>query len=244
MSAIPSSGLLALVDKAVETRLPAAQAAVRKARARHPHGDLETLTKSLIGRTSADVARVAALSGTAAASPGVGTGAAVMATGADLAYTVTRLGELIMAIGIVHGHDPSSVAERREWVLTVLGGPKAARMPAEALVAEVETLRRTRALGVEQLNTRLGAKLAARLATRDGVAARLGRLLPFGIGAGVGAAANWMAARNVGRAAAAYFGTEVGGSATRGGAATPPPTDAEILDLDGEEIDPFTGRPL
>lgn len=239
MPTIPSSGLLALVDKAVVSRYPAAQASVRKVAARHPGADLPTLTKALITRTARDVARVAALSGTAAASPGVGTGAAVMATGADLAYTVTRLGELIMAIGILHGRDPSTVAERREWVLTVLGGPRAARMPAEALVAEVETLRRTRTLGVEQLNTRLGAKIAARLATRDGVAARLGRLLPFGIGAGVGAAANWMAARNVGRAAAAYFGTEVGGN----GQGTVP-TDDEILDLDGEEVDPFTGRPL
>lgn len=245
MSAIPSSGLLALVNKAVESRYPAAQNAVRKVRARRPGADLETLTKALIARTAADVARIAALSGSAAASPGVGTGAAVMATGADLAYTVTRLGELIMAIGILHGRDPSTVAERREWVLTVLGGPRAARMPAEALVAEVETLRRTRTLGVEQLNTRLGAKLAARLATRDGVAARLGRLLPFGIGAGVGAAANWMAARNVGRAAAAYFGTEVGGSGASGRTRRAAhPTDGEVLDLDGEEVDPFTGRPL
>jgi len=37
--------LLALVDKAVETRLPAAQAAVRKARARHPHGGKEKIKK-------------------------------------------------------------------------------------------------------------------------------------------------------------------------------------------------------
>jgi len=141
--------------------------------------------------------------------------------------------------------DPSTPAERREWVLAVLGGPRAARMPAEALVAEVGTLRRTRATGIEQLNSRLGAKLAARLATRDGVAARLGRLLPLGIGAGVGAAANWMAARNVGRAAAAYFGTDVGGGAGYGPEGNaPPPSDREILDLDGEEVDPFTGRPL
>lgn len=243
MTSIPPSGLLAVVDKLVETRHAGAAAAVRRVRSRNPGAGVEEVTKALIHRTGLDIARVAAVSGSATASPGVGTSAAVVATGADLAYTVARLGEMIMAIGIAHGHETSTPEQRREWVLSVLGGPGASTMSAEALVAEVEALRRVRSVGVEQINTRVGARLATKLATRSGTAARIGRLLPLGIGAGVGAAANWMAARNVGKAAATYF-SGLSNTTTGPADATTNSRGDDILDLDGEELDPVTGRPL
>ena len=81
---------------------------------------------------------------------------------------------------------------------------------------------------LEAFNSTVGKRIVGRLLAEDAVL-RFGRALPFGLGAGIGAAGNVMVTRLVGRAAAQLF-TDERPRARR--------QDADVLDLDGEEVDP------
>ena len=188
----------------------------------------DEIVDELVRKYSKELAAVAALSGGAAALPGTGTAAAVLATGADVAFTIGKLAEMVLAIGVAHGHDARSIEERRAWVLAVLSMGKGAvsgveglagRIGAEGGARIVTTITSTQ---LDSVNSRLAAKMLARLASEQS-AARLGRLLPFGIGAGVGAAGNVLIVRSVARTARKFFA--VG------------PSTAPILEVDPDVID-------
>ncbi len=89
-----------------------------------------------------------AMSGGAAASPVAGVAVAAASAGVDATYSVGRLGEMIMAIGLVYGHDATTADERRTAVVTIMGLADGA------------------AVGVSGLAARAGAKGGARLLQR------------------------------------------------------------------------------
>lgn len=202
--------VLATVDRIVESRYDAAVALVDSLRTGPAPRAVDDIVDDLVRRYSRELAAVAALSGGAAALPGTGTAAAVLATGADVAYTIGKLAEMVLAIGVAHGHDARSIEERRAWVLAVLSMGKGAvsgveglagRIGAEGGARIVTTITSTQ---LDSVNSKLAAKMLARLASEQ-TAARLGRLLPFGIGAGVGAAGNVVIVRSVARTARKFF---------------------------------------
>jgi hypothetical protein len=203
-------GVLPSVDRLVESRYDAAAALVARLRAEHPDVTDDQLVERIVRRFSRELGVVAAMSGGAAAVPGAGTAAAVLTAGADVAYSVSRLGEMVLAIGIAYGHDTASFEERKAWVLAVLSMSRGAVAGLDGLAAKIGAEGGAAALAsltgaqLESINSKLAAKVVAKLST-DAAVSRLGRVLPFGIGAGVGAAGSIAIARSVARQARRFF---------------------------------------
>lgn len=203
-------GVLPSVDRLVESRYDAAAALVARLRAEHPDLTDDQLVERIVRRFSRELGVVAAMSGGAAAVPGAGTAAAVLTAGADVAYSVSRLGEMVLAIGIAYGHDAASFEERKAWVLAVLSMSRGAVAGLDGLAAKIGAEGGAAALvsltgaQLESINSKLAAKVVAKLST-DAAVSRLGRVLPFGIGAGVGAAGSIAIARSVARQARRFF---------------------------------------
>jgi len=198
------------LERAVEQRYAAALAEVARLREEHPDEPVEQLVNRLVRRYAKDMAVGGAVAGGAAAAPVAGMAVAAASAGVESAYSVSRLGEMIMAIGILHGHSPTSVEERRAAVLAVMGMADGAAIGVSGLAARA--------------GSRGGARLLRRVAPASGATAGAGRtrvalsklgarrgpwsaaaLVPYGIGAGVGAAGNALLARAVGRAAREYY---------------------------------------
>ena len=202
--------VLSTIDRIVEGRYENASALVDSLRARPDSPSSDAMVDELVRRYSMELAAIAALSGGAAALPGTGTAAAALATGADVAYTIGKLSEMVLAIGVAYGHDAQSIEERRAWVLAVLSMGRSAAVTVDGLAGRIGAEGGARLVAgitsrqLDAVNSKLAAKMLARLASEQ-TAARLGRLLPFGIGAGVGAAGNVMIVRSVARAARSFF---------------------------------------
>lgn len=97
--------IIQAIDKAIDTRwAPACERADRV---------LGTTTKervAAVARTFAhELGALGAVTGGAAAVPGIGTGAAVAASLTDLGYFTVRSSELILTVGALHGHRQASV---------------------------------------------------------------------------------------------------------------------------------------
>ena len=225
--------LLSTVDRIVESRYDSAVALVDGIRARPGRPSTDEIVDELVRKYSKELAAVAALSGGAAALPGTGTAAAVLATGADVAFTIGKLAEMVLAIGVAYGHDARSIEERRAWVLAVLSMGKGAVSGVEGLAGRIGAEGGARIVTsitstqLDSVNSRLAAKMLARLASEQS-AARLGRLLPFGIGAGVGAAGNVLIVRSVARTARKFF--SVGPSTAPILGVAPDVIDVEVVD--------------
>jgi hypothetical protein len=211
----PAKAVLPSIEKLVATRYGTAQRVVEQILTQDPTARPDDIARQLQRRYSKELGAVAALSGGAAAVPGAGTVTALAAAGADLAYTMTKLGEMIMAIGIAYGHDAQSVTERKAWVLTVLSMGRGAAIGIDGVAARfgerggAALVARLSATQIDSLNSKLAASLVTRLTTQQGVA-RLSRLLPFGIGAGVGATGNVLLVRTIARSAQHFFGSTPG----------------------------------
>ena len=241
-----TSELSELVDRVVESRYRAAVEDEYQLRREQPLATPAQLSEVLIKRAQRKLAVVAAVSGGAAASPGLGTAAVLATVGLDAAWTMSRLAELIMAIGVAHDHHASTLAERKSWVLAALAISNGAHGSLDELSGAVGTfggIKALRQLGpsrLEAFNSRLVAKLATRLLVRDSLLS-LGNIVPFGIGAGIGATGNAIIARSVGRSAIQLFSTT---SPTRRRtrvyqrakqALRKQPY--EVIDVDAEEVD-------
>lgn len=198
------------MGRLVDQRYPAVVEAVSCLRADAPDASADELADLLIRRCARELAIGGAVAGGAAAAPVAGFTVAAASVGADATYSMGRLSELIMGIGLIYGHDQSTVDERTAVVLAVLGLSESAAVGLTGIAARV--------------GSRSGARLVAKLpaagtapagagATRRAIAKlssskgpwSLAALIPYGIGAGIGAAGNAVLARSVGSAAKQYF---------------------------------------
>lgn len=167
-----------------------------------------------------ELAAVGAATGGVAALPGVGTVASLATSAADVGWTTTRACDLVMAIGAVHGHTDAPPEVRKAWIVAVLGyGTDAAAALPRILAAEEETAHeraRGRVSGgsLAALNQGFARNLATRWVLRK-LATSVGKALPFGIGAVVGAVANRASARTIARHADLLFHTLAGDPAPR-----------------------------
>lgn len=202
---VPGKAVLAVVDKAVDTRWDDALRFAREA----PGATPEAKAKAIATHFTRQLAGLGAAAGGTAALPGVGTLAAIGTTTAELAAFAFRASEMVMAIGAAHGHTAATEDQRRAWVLAVLAFGDDA---AAGYASIVSSLGGAKALAAAQgssswfrtVNRYLGRKLVARFGAREGAAA-LGRLLPFGIGAAFGGGANWWLARGIAKDATRLF---------------------------------------
>ncbi|MEM7276445.1 MAG: hypothetical protein AAF547_25455, partial [Actinomycetota bacterium] len=172
-----------------------------------------------------ELTMVGAASGAVAATPGLGTSAAASALVADLGWFATRATDLIMTIGAVHGYTNSTLEERRAWVLSVLAFGEEAADQFVSLVDEFGSGGAGSVIGGERvsarlaglaggdaatldalrrINTSLATSLISRYGSRRSLLA-VGKLLPFGVGAAVGASANYGLIRVVGSQSGRFF---------------------------------------
>lgn len=203
------------MDHIVEQRYNAAVEAVAGLRESNPDADPDALARKLIVSCARDLAVSGAVTGGAAAAPGSGTAGMAAGVG-DIAFGTARLGEMVMAIGIVNGLDSASARERSRWLGAVLGASEGFAAGLTGVAARAGSRTGGRMLGrMAAAGAAAGAgrskRAAARMATKGGPWS-LAALLPYSIGAGVGAASNAAVAVTVGRAARSYFATESNGS--------------------------------
>ena len=190
------------MDRVVESAFADAQATVRQLRAEHPGASPEDLVNRVVRQTAKEMAIGGAMTGGAAASPVAGITMAAAAVGTDAAFNANRLGEMVMAIGLIYGHGDATVEERKLWLVAVMGMADSAAVGLSGLAARWGARGSSRLLAKVPSSSK---KAFVAKAARSGSPWGLAALLPYGVGAGVGAAGNAALVLAVGRAAREYF---------------------------------------
>jgi hypothetical protein len=199
----------AALDRALAIQRPVVLAYLDRVRANKPDATPAQVIASLERRYRAAVIGIGGASGAAAAVPGAGTGAALASGAAEIVAFVSATAMYVLANAEIHGLPVSDPELRRLLVLAVLVGQGAE--PAlegaaahEAHWAEVLSRPSSRDT-VRAVNARLAQMMLTRVGTRQG-ALLVGRALPLGIGAGIGAAGNAALSRAAIAAARRAFG--------------------------------------
>jgi hypothetical protein len=199
----------AALDRALAVQRPVVLAYLDRVRARNPGATPADVIAQLERRYRAAVIGIGGASGAAAALPGAGTAASVASGAAEITAFVSATAMYVLAVAEIHGLPIHDAQLRRALVLAVLVGEGAAlaiegsaeRSPHWAhVIGRAST--RERLTGI---NTHLARLLVTRFGARQG-ALLVGRALPMGIGAGVGAVGNAALARIAIRSARKAFG--------------------------------------
>ncbi len=157
----------------------------------------------------ASVSGIGALSGGVAAVPGLGTTANVATVLAEVAAFVEATALFTLAVAEIHGYRFDDLEVRRALVLgVIMGDIGAGAVETSALAGARWAPLLARGVNREAragVNHQVVRRFATHFGTRQGVLA-LGRALPFGVGAGVGASGNYLLGRSSVRAARRAFG--------------------------------------
>lgn len=197
------------LDKALEMQRPFVQSYLDRLRRKHPGATPAQVARQLERRYLAAVIGIGGASGAAAAVPGAGTAASVASGAAEITAFVSASTLYVLALAELHGIPVSDPEIRRALVLSVLVGEAGGAAVAGASAAEghwadvlTRSVSRDKIAGI---NGQLGRLLLRRLGTRQG-ALLLGRALPLGVGAAVGAGGNAAIARGAIASARRVFG--------------------------------------
>jgi hypothetical protein len=199
------------LDRALAVQRPAVQNYLARVRRRHPELTPAQVVRQLEHRYLAAVTGLGGASGAAAAVPGAGTAAALASGAAEITAFVSATALYVLALAELYGVPVSDPEVRRALVVSVLVGEggAAAIEGARAGASEAHWAhvigRATPREKITVLNGRLGRLLLRRVGTRQG-ALLVGRALPLGIGAAVGAGGNAALARAAIRAGRKAFG--------------------------------------
>lgn len=199
------------LDKALTIERPAVQAYLYRVRRRHPELTPAQLVRQLERRYLAAVVGIGGASGAAAAVPGVGTATTLASGVAEVTGFVSVSALYVLALAELHVVPVSDPEVRRALVVAVLigeGGAGAIDTAADAHWAQV-LARSTPREKIAAVNTRLAGLLLRRFGTRQG-ALLMGRALPLGIGAVIGAGGNAAIARGAIATARHAFGPAPG----------------------------------
>lgn len=210
------------LDRALEIQRPVVLNYLDRTRRRHPGMTPAQLVRQLERRYLAAVVGIGGASGAAAAVPGAGTTVTIASGAGEVAAFVSATAMYVLALAELHGVPVSDPEVRRAIVVAVLvgeGGVAALQGVAagEAHWAQV-LARATPKEKIASVNGYLGRLLLRRFGARQG-ALFVGRALPLGVGAAIGAGGNAALARSVIAAARKAFG--------------PPPADypPRVIDL-------------
>jgi hypothetical protein len=188
---------------------PVVQSYLDRARRKHPDLTPAQLVEQLEKRYLAAVVGIGGASGAAAAVPGVGTVATIASGAAEITAFVSTSAMFVLALAELHGVPVSDPEVRRALVVSVLVGDAAIPALGSAAAAEAHWAdvlsRSTPKDKITGINSHLGRLLVRRIGTRQG-ALLLGRALPLGIGAAIGAGGNAALARGAIAAARRAFG--------------------------------------
>lgn len=212
---VPSfvEGILdAALDRAMRVQRPAVAAYVERARSKRSHTPADTvreLERIYLGAVTA----IGAAAGASAAIPGVGTGTSIATAAFEIGAFAESTALFGLAVAEVHGQRIDNLEQRRALVLALLLGDAGVQILQESASgagrsraawsqvlsqhASEETVRRT--------NRRLAKHFLPRFGLQQG-ALLVGRAIPMGVGAGIGAAGNAALARASIAAARRVFG--------------------------------------
>ncbi|MBN9141488.1 MAG: hypothetical protein J0H23_11740 [Micrococcales bacterium] len=212
-----ASRIDAILDRVMSVHRPAVLAHLRGIRSRYPDATPEQVLLILERRYLTTVTTSGAGVGVAAAVPAVGTGAALAISGAETVLFLESTALFAQSVAELHGIPVEDPDRGRALVLAmVVGGPSqelimqftgqaTGRGPAKpefwgTLIAK--NLPRT---AVTQFMDRVRKVYLPRMMATAG-GGIVGRVLPFGVGAVVGGAANQILGRRVVKTARTAFG--------------------------------------
>ena len=156
----------------------------------HPQADLQELEDILNKQYIKRTAYASSAVGAGAAVPGSGTGLALGLTAGELAVYAVQTTSYILGVSRLHGVRPKDREQRRALVLSSLLGEQGAEIVSDQLGLRTlnwarASLKNLSSPTLGQVNKALMKYASKKLAHRT--AGRMfGRLIPFGIGAGVG----------------------------------------------------------
>lgn len=202
----------ALLDKAVQIPSATIREHVNRLQARNPEASPERIIKLLENEYLRVVQTTGGAVGAAAAFPAVGTGVAAALTSSNIATFFAASAAFTLAVADVHGIEVDDAARRRALLLATLLGDQSAvntQLAAQGSTAVgpasgtpgINSAYWGRAIlttmptsTITQVNKALTGRFLRGFLARQGSLAA-GRLIPFGIGAGVG----FVGARVLGR---------------------------------------------
>src|SRR5438093_8118903 len=203
--------VLRSLDQAMKSREPAIRSKVDQLRAAHPTYTNDQLALWLIRSTRRRVAATGAISGAASIAPGLGTALAIGTVTSQTLYALEQEIELVLGIAMIFGHEPDGSDDRVLEALVVVGMTSGAlKLREDVIVAGGERLavaafRRMPSLLIAHGGGRMVTRILSRFAT-TGAAEVAARVLPLGVGIGLGAGFDWLAVTGLGRAAMRYYG--------------------------------------
>lgn len=216
-----SGRILQTIDRVIENRYGPAFDVAKGFQHELGTTDADPVVERIVRKYLREMATVGAVSGGTAAMPGAGTASAAAISGVDLAFSVGKLCEMVLAIGVAYGHDMGSIERRRALVLSVLAAGNGAASGIDTAAGRIgaaggaAVLSRIPEESLASVNAILGTRVVTKLAAEQGMI-RLGKLVPFGIGAAVGGAGNALLVRSVAGAARMFF-AEPGTAQPKGG---------------------------
>lgn len=200
------------LDSALSVQRPVVLRYVQRARDKHPDLTPTELIEQMEKIYLRTVMGIGGASGAAAAVPGAGTAASVATAAAEITAFVSASAMYVLGLAELHGVPVSDPEVRRALVLAVLLGDGGAAVIAGEVDAGKhwgKVFGQTSAKDkgrISGLNGRLGRMVITRFGARQGALA-LGRALPLGLGAGVGAVGNLALAKGAIKSAHKAFGS-------------------------------------
>jgi len=194
------------LDKALALQRPVVRAYLDRVRRSRPDMTPAQLVRQLERRYLAAVVGIGGASGAAAAVPGTGTAAGIATGAAEITAFVSASAMYVLALAELHQVPVSDPELRRALVMSVLVGEGGAAVLGNGERGWAHVLaHRVDKDQMPGLNSYLGRLFLRRLGTRQG-ALLVGRALPIGIGAAIGAGGNAALARTAIAAARTAFG--------------------------------------
>lgn len=200
-----------LLDKATSSQTHLAAGYVHRVRAAHAGATPADVIKTLDRNYRTTVTGGGAAAGAAAAAPGVGTAAALAVNVAEVGWFLEATVLYVLAIAEVHGLDVTDPERRRTLLLAVITGNGMSGSVAKLAGhtgphAAKQIVTKIPMTAIRSINRVLGRNFVTKYGTKQGVLV-LGRELPLGMGAVIGAAGNAFVGTFTVRTARAVFGT-------------------------------------
>ena len=230
----------AAVEKGLEVQQPRVETYIRRARQRHPEATPAEVVASLEKQYLASVVTLGGGAGAVAAVPGVGTAAAVFVNLAEVGTFIEASALFCLAAAEVHGVQVDDLERRRTLLLAVLMGDGGNRIVQQMagrigpywgrLITQNVPME-----AINAINRVLGPRFVTKYGTKQGVLV-LGRHLPFGLGAVIGAGGNAVLGRMTIAGARRAFGPAPATWAT----APEPMDESQVLEAAHSSVE---GRP-
>jgi hypothetical protein len=198
------------VDRALTIQQPVVRAHVQRLRRTRPYAAPTQIVTALEKHYLGTVTTLGGAVGAAAIVPGPGTVAATLLAAAEIPSFLEATVLYALAVAEVHGIEIQDLERRRTLVLAVLVGDSASSIVAKIAGRTGKHWGKQLVKGIpipaiRAINKVLGHNFVTKQGTKQGILV-LGRDVPFGIGAGIGAAGNWLIGKSSVRAARKAFG--------------------------------------